>query len=491
MKDPCRICGVRLVGGQCRWIFSLSGKRKLQVILSHVLGREVIRDGRGEFLCGKCVFQLEKVVQFDININQLQDEHNSKIQKLQTEKEHLIQCIVHVYSRNNPGSSARGSTRSKTPLRACEVGSPDVEAACQPPHEGLLFRERGSVDGENRIRRCVSLDRIVSKGALSGRIGLRSSRLGSGAGLDGCMRNYGLSGTRHRSQSMYLDLVQRKGTPSRQGFKSHSTSLQSLNKDFSSDQPPDTQCKRKLWDSKLPVSLLRCISKHQVSAPSGSRIPVLKRLNAGSVITRAKLRNREAEWKSLHNLAEEFNDEYTPVKEYINMVRDLEQSKSPSSNDSMLTKLRQRLKEKESALEEMADKLLNQSQTHARDLAEQMGQRLKVTETMLSEAVKARERLIVDNESAVEGLLATISSKDHLLKKLLQRGQERDRFLAEMSQKAEADHVLELRQTIQIMQEKLDDREDANHGLFLISSRFSISALDRGVEAELILLKII
>ncbi|XP_047228374.1 CDK5 regulatory subunit-associated protein 2 isoform X4 [Girardinichthys multiradiatus] len=907
MKDPCRICGVRLVGGQCRWIFSLSGKRKLQVILSHVLGREVIRDGRGEFLCGKCVFQLEKVVQFDININQLQDEHSSKIQKLQTEKEHLIQCIVHVYSRNNPGSSARGSTRSKTPLRSSEVGSPDVEAACQPPHEGLLFRERGSVDGENRIRRCVSLDRIISKGALTGRIGLRSSRLGSGAGLDGCMRNYGLSGTRHRSQSMYLDLVQRKGTPSRQGFKSHSTSLQSLNKDSSSDQPPDPQCKRKLWGSKLPVSghstnsdprrkvqlkavlhkpsnqpsvisdliqLLRCLSKHQVSAPSGSRIPVLKRLNAGSVITRAKLRNREAEWKSLHNLAEEFNDEYTPVKvktkksdvnrlesinkmlteelnrvkstnenlrktledsqnhnktlsvtveeteneldtekknalkrdktiqgltqvlrekekeieelcqeiedrddtlakareaahkaqlqkyqgveehqnlfmekqmelaqlqgehhakvleaqklqraldrkeqelanlqqtkdqlemeledlqqqkkkgdkalndlanqlkklsgemkekqgaleqqyqelleqtkrklqshetiiqrltttladkeqqlqEYINMVRDLEQSKSPCSNDSMLTKLRQRLKEKESALEqaldekfaaieekdneihqlqllfrekerdldrlnnllshneetindfdslikekdvelqhlantlknlqrakqdvednlnrslrekdsiihqlqlslegktkdmeEMADKLLNQSQTHARDLAEQMGQRLKVTETMLSEAVKARERLIVDNESAVEGLLATISSKDHLLKesaehfnrmlseraqeiqelrkqladkqqelakaekqsssttqesyletaelrtllaekdslidKLLQRGQERDRFLAEMSQNAEADHVLELRQTIQIMQEKLDDRE--------------------------------
>lgn len=64
----------------------------------------------------------------------------------------------------------------------------------------------------------------------------------------------------------------------------------------------------------------------------------------------------------------------------------------------------------------MADKMLSQSQSHARDLAEQMGHRLKVTETMLSEAVKARERLIADNESAVEGLLATISSKDQLLK---------------------------------------------------------------------------
>lgn len=60
--------------------------------------------------------------------------------------------------------------------------------------------------------------------------------------------------------------------------------------------------------------------------------------------------------------------------------------------------------------------MLSQSQTHARDLAEQMGQRLKVTEAMLAEAVKARERLVADNESAVEGLLATISSKDQLLK---------------------------------------------------------------------------
>lgn len=64
----------------------------------------------------------------------------------------------------------------------------------------------------------------------------------------------------------------------------------------------------------------------------------------------------------------------------------------------------------------MAESVLNQSQTHARDLVEQMGQRLKVTEAMLAEAVKARERLVADNESAVEGLLATISSKDQLLK---------------------------------------------------------------------------
>ncbi|CAG5867677.1 unnamed protein product [Menidia menidia] len=902
MRDPCRICGVRLVGSQCRWIFSSSGQRKLQVILSHVLGREVIRDGRGEFLCGKCVFQLEKVVQCDINISRLQDEHSSQIQKLQADKENLIQCIVHIYSKNNPGSSGRGS--SKIPVRSSGVGSPVDDAAAQLAHEKQQFRESGSGVAEHRMRRCVSLDRIASKGTFPWRSGLRGSRLGSGAGIDAPV-NIGLRGTRHRSQSMYLDLVQRKGTLARSGFKGRSASLQSLNRDFSSETPPDPQPKRKLREPKVLVArygssnepggksqakallqssssqpsvisdliqILRCISKQQVSSPAGSRIPVLRRVNSGTVVPRARLKNREAEWKSLHEIAEEFNDEYTPVREkksdvnrlqslnktlteelnqikstnenltrtledsqnqnktlsgkleekenelnsekknalkrdktiqgltevlkekekeiaelcreiedrddaltkareaahkaqlqkyqgveehqnllmekqtelsqlqgehhakvleaqklqrglerkeqeladmqqtkdqlemeledvqqqkkkgdkalndlnnqlkklngemgerenaleqqyqelldqtkrklqshevtiqrltsmladkeqqlqeYINMIGDLDQSKSPGSNDSMLVKLRQRLKEKESALEkavdekfaaieekdneihqlqlslrekerdlerlnnllsrneetinnwndlikekdvelqhlantlknlqrakqdvednlnrslrekdsiinqlqlslegktkdmeEMAESMMSQSQTHARDLAEQMGQRLKVTEAMLAEAVKARERLVADNESAVEGLLATISSKDQLLKesaerfnrmlsertqeiqelrkqladkqqqltnaerqssstaqesyletaelkallaekdslinKLLQSGQERDQFLAEMSHRAESEHVLELRQTIQIMQEKLDERQ--------------------------------
>ncbi|KAM7392630.1 hypothetical protein PAMA_007649 [Pampus argenteus] len=342
--------------------------------------------------------------------------------------------------------------------------------------------------------------------------------------------------------------------------------------------------------------------------------------------TKRKLQAHEV---TIQRLTSTLADKEQQLQEYINMVRDFEQSKSPGGNDNMLSKLRQRLKEKEKALEqaldekfaaieekdneihqlqlslrererdldrlnnllshneetinsfdslikekdaelqhlantlknlhrakqdvednlnrslrekdaiisqlqlslegktkdmeEMAESMLSQSQTHARDLAEQMGQRLKVTEAMLAEAVKARKRLVSDNESAVEGLLATISSKDQLLKesaehynrmlsertqeiqelrrqlsdrqqqlataekqssttaqegyletaelrallaekdslinKLLQRGQERDQFLAEMRQKEEPDHVLELRQTIQIMQEKLDERE--------------------------------
>uniref|UniRef100_A0A3Q3NA25 CDK5 regulatory subunit associated protein 2 n=1 Tax=Labrus bergylta TaxID=56723 RepID=A0A3Q3NA25_9LABR len=342
--------------------------------------------------------------------------------------------------------------------------------------------------------------------------------------------------------------------------------------------------------------------------------------------TKRKLQSHEC---TIQRLTSTLADKEQQLQEYINMVRDLEQSKSMEGNDNVLSKLRQRLKEKEKALEqaldekfaaieekdneihqlqlslrekerdlerlnnllshneetinsfdslikekdvelqhlantlknlqrskqdvednlnrslrekdsiisqlqlslegktkdmeEMANSMLSQSQTHAHDLAEQMGQRLKVTEAMLAEAQKARERLIADNESAVEGLLATINSKDKLLKesaehynrmlsertqeiqelrkklsdsqqqlataerqtsttaqesnletaelkalladkdslinKLLQRGQERDQYLAEMRQKEEPDHVLELRQTIQIMQEKLVEKE--------------------------------
>lgn len=64
----------------------------------------------------------------------------------------------------------------------------------------------------------------------------------------------------------------------------------------------------------------------------------------------------------------------------------------------------------------MASTVLNHSESQGRDLAEQMGQRLKVTEAMLAEAVKHRERLVCENQTAVENLLASISRKDQLLK---------------------------------------------------------------------------
>lgn len=348
MRDPCRICGLRAVGSQCRWIFSSSAKRKLHVILSHVLGWEVTRDGGGEFLCGKCVFQLEKVVQYDVDLSQMQDEHNSQIQKLQAEKDHLIQCIAHTYSKNNPSLKKIGENiRWKTSMRFSVMGSLD--------DDGLNCRRTSEVQPvkKSRMKRCVSLDQISSKAAFPGH--------------SFSVKSLGYRGSCHRPQSIYLDLVQRKGTLPRPGFRSCSTSLQSLNRDFSSDMPPDSSPRHQFRDSSLLgdrqgvnnkrgmmqakallhgsssqpsiisdlIQLLRCISKQKISIYKGSHIPILKRLNTVPLNYRSKYKHSEAELWSLHDLTEEFDDQYTPATVkvvilcdaslYIQITRDRQQ----------------------------------------------------------------------------------------------------------------------------------------------------------------------
>lgn len=332
MRDLCRICGVRTVGSQCRWIFSSTAKRKLLVILSHVLGWEVTRDGGGEFLCGKCVFQLEKVVQCDVDISQLQDEHAAHIQKLQAEKDHLIQCIVYVYKKNNPGvwrSDGDGGAW-KSLARTSVVASLDDEALFPVSPEAQQFGENRA---RGRMKRCVSLDQIASKASYPSR--------------SGSLKGFGLRGTRLHSQSMYFDLVQRTGLLPRPGFKGRSASLQSLNRDLSSEPPAEPQPRPKGREAKvfggkhcgaddprgssqaralLPrspsqpsvisdlIRLLRCISRQQICVPVGSHIPVLKAANRSTTGRRHSNRHRESEWKSLHDLAEEFDDEYAAVR---------------------------------------------------------------------------------------------------------------------------------------------------------------------------------
>lgn len=64
--------------------------------------------------------------------------------------------------------------------------------------------------------------------------------------------------------------------------------------------------------------------------------------------------------------------------------------------------------------------------------------------------------------------------------KLLQRGQERDQFLADL-RKAEGPDVVECRQTIQIMQEKLDEREGESpkSGFMCVLARAGLADAER------------
>ncbi|XP_064164743.1 CDK5 regulatory subunit-associated protein 2 isoform X10 [Anguilla rostrata] len=206
--------------------------------------------------------------------------------------------------------------------------------------------------------------------------------------------------------------------------------------------------------------------------------------------------------------------------------RELEEhlARSLREKDSIIAQLQQSLHAKTQDLEDMSSAMLSRMQSGTRDLAEQLSQRLKVAEAMLAEALRDKERLVADNESAVDGLLATIGSKDQLYKesaerynralsersqeiqdlrrqlserqqqlasaekqssvatqeklletaqlkvqlsekdalinKLVERGQERDQFLAELRLAgAPAPQVVELRQTIQVLQERLEEKE--------------------------------
>lgn len=317
MKDLCRICRTRLIGNQCRWIFSSSAKNKLQVILSHVLRKEVTRDGRGEFLCGKCVFQLEKVVRCDVDISHIQEDNNRQIQRLQAEKDHLIQCIVHVYNKNNSDlDKDDGETNcSKSNFMTSAPASPDDENMMQLTTNDLQYQDKGVTPAKKYIRRCVSLDRIGGRGSLRG--------------------------TRHRSQSMYFDLVQRKGPHIRHGFKG--SPRQSLKRDFSSvisseclfkvkgvsrlsrtnsstDTFGKTQASLLVQSTSAQpsiisdfIQLLCCICTRKLSVPAGSHIPVLRGNSSNPIHPCSNHSLKDNKWKTLRQLTDEFDDEYFPV----------------------------------------------------------------------------------------------------------------------------------------------------------------------------------
>ncbi|XP_061694336.1 myomegalin-like isoform X2 [Syngnathoides biaculeatus] len=101
MKETCRICGRDLCGNQRRWIFHPTAKLNLQVLLSHALGQELARDGRGEFACSKCAFMLDRMYRFDTVIARVEALSIERLQKLLQEKHRLRQCIGGLYRKTN------------------------------------------------------------------------------------------------------------------------------------------------------------------------------------------------------------------------------------------------------------------------------------------------------------------------------------------------------------------------------------------------------
>nr|XP_012998310.1 myomegalin isoform X5 [Cavia porcellus] len=114
MKEICRICARELCGNQRRWIFHTASKLNLQVLLSHVLGKDVPRDGKAEFACSKCAFMLDRIYRFDTVIARIEALSIERLQKLLLEKDRLKFCIASMYRKNNDDSGSETKAGSGT-----------------------------------------------------------------------------------------------------------------------------------------------------------------------------------------------------------------------------------------------------------------------------------------------------------------------------------------------------------------------------------------
>nr|XP_020464733.1 myomegalin-like [Monopterus albus] len=125
MKEACRICARELCGNQRRWIFHPAAKLNLQVLLSHALGQELTRDGRGEFACSKCTFMLDRMYRFDTVIARVEALSLERLHKLLLEKDRLRQCISGLYRKNNTEDGSMAAPGSVVAAAGTEVGSED------------------------------------------------------------------------------------------------------------------------------------------------------------------------------------------------------------------------------------------------------------------------------------------------------------------------------------------------------------------------------
>ncbi|XP_045906342.1 myomegalin isoform X2 [Micropterus dolomieu] len=125
MKEACRICARELCGNQRRWIFHPAAKVNLQVLLSHALGRELTRDGHGEFACSKCAFMLDRMYRFDTVIARVEALSLERLHKLLLEKDRLRQCIGGLFRKNNAEDGNVAPPGSVVGVAGTEAASED------------------------------------------------------------------------------------------------------------------------------------------------------------------------------------------------------------------------------------------------------------------------------------------------------------------------------------------------------------------------------
>ncbi|XP_034765398.2 uncharacterized protein LOC117433700 isoform X1 [Acipenser ruthenus] len=570
LNEFCRVCGSALKGNQRRWIFGKQqtsgtktspGNRSLTVkggrewgscaslnspstasssspnsrmdllaILTHVLGREIPRkDGRGEFLCGKCVSVLERVFKFDTVIARVRTLSLEKLQRLASEKEKMCSWMSGIYTRRHFNSRKSNTSvgdrmsdvdssdgyqamlRENMALSEYEWWSEKWDACPYYRKTGKCCQKGKNCEGCNALR--------VSDSDYESVCGV-PRRLANSTHL----QNFSPSpfaSSRDKSRSMPLDWLNRSYSSFKTSRKCSSTLSVGSSQSLSCDTPGPTSRSNSVlsldsegfpdpfdWpvgdiDVTSPVLMevlrkIREIEYRPVQSPPRSKIPVRDRAGEGrggtpgrqerggvGGLQRALSFGESLDGENEEDVLTELRDEYLP----LNRGKLVERQKMHTAVRQLRGQLEQAQAQIRTLQEQLEDgathpvgasknpapsslisKEWHESQAEA-VLIDSLGDRLHSTERIAQECIALLQRLSLGASSPAE-------LRDSLIEKLQERLKERDEAIERAAEakfselKAMEREVQSLRQTAR---EK--DRDLARLATVLQSNEDTIHAL--------------
>lgn len=346
MWEPCRICGDRMLGAQCRWLFGKCGRLRPAVVLARVLGCSLPRDVSDEHLCGKCTFLLERLAQCDNAMEDLQNTHAAQLQRLQRERSRLSVLITQKYWRNNAEEQDRCKKQKTGTNREFQSQSARDHGAVQLQKKSESKQWRNEVKHpewpewqRNKMQRRLNggntrTTRPGSKIGVSKESEGQRRRINQTPLRRSVLLSFGRrllaqnsTVTRFKAESIvgtgaptpsheYSDLILRKGTLTSCAI--------SLSPTHSITTPPRLGQTRPLSSSLLPLGdllqMLRSIRPRPLPWTVGTRIPVqLKPCGVSGHAGMGKARLARAE-QAVRELEEEFNDEYLALKPEVHSL---------------------------------------------------------------------------------------------------------------------------------------------------------------------------
>ncbi|XP_067865254.1 myosin-11 isoform X2 [Heterodontus francisci] len=378
MKEQCRVCASELKGTQRRWIFNTRTAVNLQVVLSHVLGQQVTRDGESEFLCGKCAFSLERVYRFDTVIARVQALSIEKIQRLLMEKDRLVQCLSYHHKQQHPSAKEQDITSDSANLPRVQYNALLQDDLVMSEYECWSEHSRSDLNpcvcqhkncsgcsairvSDSTYESVCKIPRRLARALAKGHLFQLSKKKSQSMPLDWLRAPEQRASSCSSVQSLYTD----GPDPS-----SRSLSVSSLGAGLSSDRESEDQV---FDDSMSPSSTLdqslaamvqwiRGISYRPVHTLPSSKIPIHIRNDARATSSCSETPRRRLSFGrdegSFWELKSEFSAEYLP----FNLEKFLKHESKP---DGLQETVRQ----------------LNEQLQAARNLIQTLEGRLKDTDT--------------------------------------------------------------------------------------------------------------